>query len=133
MISHNADLGIAWDGDCDRCFFFDEKGSFIEGYYLVGLFAQEFLKDNPGSKVVHDPRLVWNTQEMVRNAGGVPVMSKAGHAFIKERMRLEDADLRRRNVRASLFPGFRLLRQWDDPLAAVDSNSQRGENGHYRN
>ncbi|MGO9122661.1 MAG: phosphomannomutase [Desulfomonilaceae bacterium] len=90
VISHNADLGIAWDGDCDRCFFFDEKGSFIEGYYLVGLFAQEFLKDNPGSKVVHDPRLVWNTQEMVRNAGGVPVMSKAGHAFIKERMRLED-------------------------------------------
>ncbi len=91
VISHNADLGIAWDGDCDRCFFFDEKGSFIEGYYLVGLFAQAFLKDNPGSKVVHDPRLVWNTQEMVRNAGGVPVMSKAGHAFIKERMRLEDA------------------------------------------
>ncbi len=89
--SHNADLGIAWDGDCDRCFFFDEKGSFIEGYYLVGLFAQAFLKDNPGSKVVHDPRLVWNTQEMVRSAGGVPVMSKAGHAFIKERMRLEDA------------------------------------------
>ncbi len=91
VISHNADLGIAWDGDCDRCFFFDEKGSFIEGYYLVGLFAQAFLKDNPGSKVVHDPRLVWNTQEMVRSAGGVPVMSKAGHAFIKERMRLEDA------------------------------------------
>jgi phosphomannomutase len=91
VIAHNADLGIAWDGDCDRCFFFDEKGSFIEGYYLVGLFAQAFLKDNPGSKIVHDPRLVWNTQEMVRNAGGVPVMSKAGHAFIKERMRLEDA------------------------------------------
>jgi phosphomannomutase/phosphomannomutase/phosphoglucomutase len=90
VISHNADLGIAWDGDCDRCFFFDEKGSFIEGYYLVGLFAQAFLKDHPGSKIIHDPRLVWNTQEMVRNAGGVPVMSKAGHAFIKERMRLED-------------------------------------------
>ncbi len=91
VISHNAYLGIAWDGDCDRCFFFDEKGSFIEGYYLVGLFAQSFLRNNPGSKVVHDPRLVWNTQEMVRSAGGVPVMSKAGHAFIKERMRLEDA------------------------------------------
>jgi phosphomannomutase len=91
VISHNADLGIAWDGDCDRCFFFDEKGSFIEGYDLVGLFAQAFLKDHPGSKIIHDPRLVWNTQEMVRNAGGVPVMSKAGHAFIKERMRQEDA------------------------------------------
>jgi phosphomannomutase len=90
VISHRADLGIAWDGDCDRCFFFDEKGSFIEGYYLVGFLAQTFLKKYPGSKVVHDPRLVWNTQEMVRQSGGIPVMSKAGHAFIKERMRLED-------------------------------------------
>ena len=91
VLEHRADLGIAWDGDCDRCFFFDEKGSFIEGYYLVGFLAQAFLKKNPGAKVVHDPRLTWNTIEMVREAGGIPVMSKAGHAFIKERMRLEDA------------------------------------------
>ncbi len=91
VIAHKADLGIAWDGDCDRCFFFDEKGGFIEGYYIVGFLAQAFLKSKPGSKIVHDPRLVWNTVEMVREAGGVPVMSKAGHAFIKERMRVEDA------------------------------------------
>lgn len=91
VIAHKADLGIAWDGDCDRCFFFDEKGGFIEGYYLVGFLGQAFLKTHPGSKVVHDPRLVWNTVEMVREAGGIPVMSKAGHAFIKERMRAEDA------------------------------------------
>jgi phosphomannomutase len=88
---HKAALGIAWDGDSDRCFFFDEKGGFIEGYYIVGLLAQAFLRRRPGSKIVHDPRLVWNTVEMVKEAGGIPVMSKAGHAFIKERMRLEDA------------------------------------------
>ncbi len=91
VVDENADLGIAWDGDCDRCFFFDEKGTFIEGYYLVGFLAQAFLRHHPGSRIVHDPRLVWNTIEMVTQAGGVPVMSKAGHAFIKERMRLEDA------------------------------------------
>lgn len=91
VLAEKADLGIAWDGDCDRCFFFDEKGRFIEGYYIVGLMAQAFLRERPGQKVVHDPRLVWNTQEMVRQAGGIPVMSKAGHAFIKERMRKEDA------------------------------------------
>ncbi len=91
VIAHKADLGIAWDGDCDRCFFFDEKGDFIEGYYIVGFLAQAFLRRHPGSKIVHDPRLVWNTLEMVKEADGIPVMSKAGHAFIKERMRAEDA------------------------------------------
>lgn len=91
VLSANADFGIAWDGDCDRCFFFDEQGRFLEGYYLVGFLAQAFLKRHPGAKIVHDPRLTWNTVEMVREAGGVPVMSKAGHAFIKERMRVEDA------------------------------------------
>ncbi len=87
----NADLGIAWDGDFDRCFFFDGDGRFIEGYYLVGLLAEAYLANNPGAKIVHDPRLTWNTIEMVSNAGGEAVMSKTGHAFIKERMRLEDA------------------------------------------
>jgi len=88
---HGADFGIAWDGDFDRCFFFDHTGRFIEGYYLVGLLAQAALKRHPGGKVVHDPRLVWNTVEMVEQSGGVPVLCKSGHAFIKEKMRAEDA------------------------------------------
>ena len=91
VLAHGADLGIAWDGDFDRCFFFDEKGQFIEGYYVVGLLAEAFLAKTPGAKIVHDPRLVWNTDALVRDAGGIPVQSKTGHAFIKERMRLEDA------------------------------------------
>jgi phosphomannomutase len=88
---HNADMGIAWDGDFDRCFLFDEKGEFIEGYYIVGLLADAFLQKQPNSKIIYDPRLTWNTQEIVTQAGGIPVMSKTGHAFIKERMRKEDA------------------------------------------
>ena len=88
---HGADFGIAWDGDFDRCFFFDHTGRFIEGYYLVGLLAKAALDRNPGGKIVHDPRLVWNTVEMVEQAGGVPVLCKSGHAFIKEKMRAEDA------------------------------------------
>ena len=91
VLQHRADLGIAWDGDFDRCFFFDSDGRFIEGYYLVGLLAQAMLARHPGGRVIHDPRLVWNTVEMVEEAGGVAVMSKTGHAFIKERMRSEDA------------------------------------------
>ena len=86
-----ADLGIAWDGDFDRCFFFDEKGEFVEGYYLVGLLAEAALEKNPGARIVHDPRLVWNTIETVKAHGGTPVLCKSGHAFIKERMRAEDA------------------------------------------
>ena len=86
-----ADLGIAWDGDFDRCFLFDETGAFIEGYYIVGLLAEAVLADNPGQKIIHDPRLVWNTQQMVADAGGTPILCKTGHAFIKARMREEDA------------------------------------------
>ena len=89
--AHKADLGLAWDGDFDRCFFFDETGDFIEGYYLVGLLAVACLRSHPGGRIVHDPRLVWNTVEMVQRAGGVPLMNKTGHAFMKERMRSEDA------------------------------------------
>ena len=89
--AHGADFGIAWDGDFDRCFFFDETGAFIEGYYLVGLLAEAILAKQPGGKVVHDPRLVWNTIDQVEAAGGVPVLCKSGHAFIKEKMRAEDA------------------------------------------
>ncbi len=91
VIQNNADLGIAWDGDFDRCFFFDEQGSFIEGYYLVGLLSEMLLQQHPGSRIIHDPRLTWNTIDMVQAAGGTPVLSKTGHAFIKERMRAEDA------------------------------------------
>jgi len=88
---HGADFGIAWDGDFDRCFLFDANGEFIEGYYIVGLLAAQLLQKHPGAKIIHDPRLTWNTIDMVRQAGGVPIESKTGHAFIKERMRAEDA------------------------------------------
>lgn len=88
---HGADLGIAWDGDFDRCFFFDENGRFIEGYYIVGLLAVAMLGLHPGATILHDPRLIWNTQEMVRASGGRPIMTKTGHAFIKEKMRQENA------------------------------------------
>ena len=86
-----AAMGIAWDGDFDRCFLFDEAGNFIEGYYIVGLLAQAFLSRVAGAKIIHDPRLTWNTIAIAKDFGGVPVQSKIGHAFIKERMRQEDA------------------------------------------
>jgi phosphomannomutase len=88
---HGADFGVAWDGDFDRCFLFDENGGFIEGYYIVGLLAEALLREHPGQKIVHDPRLTWNTIDVVAQAGGIAVQSKTGHAFIKERMRREDA------------------------------------------
>lgn len=91
VIEHQADMGIAWDGDFDRCFLFDENGDFIEGYYIVGLLAENFLTKNPGSKIIHDPRLTWNTIDIVKQSGGEAIQSKTGHAFIKERMRKEDA------------------------------------------
>jgi phosphomannomutase len=88
---HGADLGLGWDGDFDRCFFFDEGGEFIEGYYVVGLLAEAFLKQQGPARIVHDPRLIWNTIDIVESQGGEAVQSKTGHAFIKERMRLENA------------------------------------------
>jgi phosphomannomutase/phosphoglucomutase len=84
---HQADFGVAWDGDFDRCFLFDHNGRFIEGYYIVGLLAAQLLQNNPGARIVHDPRLTWNTLELVEQNHGQSVQSKAGHAFIKERMR----------------------------------------------
>jgi phosphomannomutase len=86
-----ADLGLAWDGDFDRCFFFDEQGAFVEGYYIVGLLAEACLRKSAGEKIVHDPRLTWNTIDLCKTLGGTAVQSKTGHAFIKERMRKEDA------------------------------------------
>ncbi|MEI7376854.1 phosphomannomutase CpsG [Dickeya chrysanthemi] len=88
---HQADFGVAFDGDFDRCFLFDHQGRFIEGYYIVGLLAESFLNKTPGATIIHDPRLTWNTVDIVTRQGGNPVMSKTGHAFIKERMRKEDA------------------------------------------
>jgi len=91
VVEHKADMGIAWDGDFDRCFLFDEKGGFIEGYYIVGLLAESILKRNPGANIIHDPRLTWNTLDIVGKAGGKAVQSKSGHSFIKEKMREVDA------------------------------------------
>lgn len=89
--ANGADMGIAWDGDFDRCFLFDENGEFIEGYYIVGLLAEAFLKKEPGAKIIHDPRLTWNTIDICQQNGGQAIQSKTGHAFIKERMRKENA------------------------------------------
>ena len=91
VVEHKADMGIAWDGDFDRCFLFDENGGFIEGYYIVGLLAESILKRNPGANIIHDPRLTWNTLDIVSKAGGKAVLSKSGHSFIKEKMREVDA------------------------------------------
>jgi len=88
---HGADLAIAWDGDFDRCFFFDENARFIEGYYVVGLLAESLLLESPGAAVIYDPRLTWNTLEIVQANNGRAVQSKSGHSFIKEVMRKEDA------------------------------------------
>ncbi len=86
-----ADFGIAWDGDFDRCFFFDETGRFIEGYYIVGLLAEALLQESPGNSIIYDPRLIWNTIEIVNAAGGTAIQSKSGHSFIKQAMRDQDA------------------------------------------
>lgn len=91
VLKHGADMGVAFDGDFDRCFFFDNTGQFIDGYYIVGLLAEMFLQKYPGEKIVHDPRLTWNTLDRASRAGGTPVMSRTGHAFMKARMREENA------------------------------------------
>lgn len=91
VVEQGADFGVAWDGDFDRCFFFDHQGRFIEGYYIVGLLADSFLDKSSKGVIIHDPRLIWNTQDIVTAKGGVAVESKTGHAFIKERMRTENA------------------------------------------
>ena len=91
VLEHGADFGVAWDGDFDRCFLFDADGNFIEGYYVVGLLAEAFLGKVSGARIIHDPRLTWNTIDLVEASGGTAIQSKTGHAFIKERMRAEDA------------------------------------------
>ncbi len=111
-------MGIAFDGDFDRCFLFDDEASFIEGYYIVGLLAEAFLQKQPGAKIIHDPRLTWNTVDIVTRSGGQPVMSKTGHAFIKERMRQEDAIYGGEMSAHPLLPRLLPTRQRDDPVAA---------------
>ena len=91
VVEAGADLGVAWDGDFDRCFFFDETGAFVAGEYVVGLLAEAFLAKEPGATIVHDPRVVWNTQDIVGRAGGRAVMSPTGHAFVKAAMRTQGA------------------------------------------
>ena len=91
VIDNKADVGVAWDGDFDRCFFFDEKGNFIEGYYLVGLLAKIFLNKNRNEKVIYDPRLTWNTIDVVERYGGDAIQCQSGHSFIKKSMRDNDA------------------------------------------
>ena len=91
-IKYGVDIGVAWDGDFDRCFLFDENGEYIEGYYLVGFLAKQILKKSPKAKIIHDPRLTWNTIEIVEDAGGEAVISKSGHSFIKEKMRAVEAE-----------------------------------------
>lgn len=86
-----ADFGVAWDGDFDRCFFFDHTGAFIDGEYVVGLLAEAFLVKEPDATIVYDPRIIWNTQDIVSKAGGRAVQSRTGHAFIKQAMRDENA------------------------------------------
>lgn len=91
VIDHGADLGLAWDGDFDRCFFYDERGRFVEGYYLVGLIAQTMLRTHPGGTIIYDPRLTWNTIDAVEAAGGTAKICRTGHAFFKQMLREEDA------------------------------------------
>ena len=118
-------MGLAWDGDFDRCFFFDEQGTFIEGYYLVGLLAEVFLKREQGARIVHDPRLTWNTLDIVQRFGGKAVLSKSGHAFIKQVMREVRRRLWRRDERAPLLPRFRLRRQRHDSVADRAAGDER--------
>ena len=91
VIDEKANFGVAFDGDFDRCFFFDQSGNFIPGEYLVSLLAAVFLKKEEGSTIIHDPRVVWNTIDLVEKCGGQAVVSRTGHAFVKATMRDVDA------------------------------------------
>ena len=87
----SGDLGIAFDGDYDRCFFFDETGKFVSSEYVVGLLASIFLDKEYGARIVHDPRVVFNTRDIVNDKGGVAIQSKTGHVIKKQKMRESDA------------------------------------------
>ena len=87
VVAAGADFAVAWDGDFDRCFFFDHRGGFVAGEYVVGLLAEAFLAKEPGATIIHDPRVMWNTRDVVARAGGLAVMARTGHAFLKAKMR----------------------------------------------
>lgn len=91
VIAEGADIGVAWDGDFDRCFFFDETGAFVDGEYVVGLLASAFLPKYPGAKIIHDPRVIWALLDLVGSGGGQAVASQSGHSHIKAKMRDVDA------------------------------------------
>jgi phosphomannomutase len=91
VVNENADFGVAFDGDFDRCFLFDAHGKFVPGEYVVGLLASIFLEKENGGKIVHDPRVIWNTQDIVAENGGIAIQSKTGHSFIKQTMRAHGA------------------------------------------
>ncbi len=106
VLDHGADLGVAWDGDYDRCFFFDEKGQFLDTYYLVGLLASFFLEHHPGAPILHDPRLTWATVEAIEAAGGRPVACRTGHVFFKEKLRQWEAPYGAENSGHHYFRDF---------------------------
>ena len=87
VLENKADLGIAFDGDFDRCFLFDEHGEFIDGSYIVGMLAQAFLNKYPAESIVYDPRVIYNTEAVIAEHNGKAVISKSGHSFIKQVMR----------------------------------------------
>jgi phosphomannomutase len=91
LLAEGADMAVAWDGDFDRCFLFDHTGAFVDGEYIVGLLAEVFLAREPGAAIIHDPRVIWNTQDVVARAGGRAVQARTGHAFVKQAMRDEGA------------------------------------------
>jgi len=128
LIKEGADLGVAWDGDFDRCFFFDEKGEFIDGYYIVGLLAQHFLKNNPQEAIVYDPRLIWNTLDQVKENHGIPVRYRSGHAFMKKAMRDHNAIYGGESSAHHYFREFRYCDSGMLPwLSMVELMSQTGK------
>jgi phosphomannomutase len=127
LLASRADLGMAWDGDYDRCFLFDEQGQFIEGYYIVGLLAEAFLQKSRGERIVHDPRLTWNTLDVVQAGNGVAIQSKSGHAFMKQKMRDVDAVYGGEMSAHHYFRGFSYADSGMIPwLLITEIMSQRG-------
>jgi phosphomannomutase len=127
LLASCADLGMAWDGDYDRCFLFDEQGQFIEGYYIVGLLAEAFLQKSRGERIVHDPRLTWNTLDVVQAGNGVAIQSKSGHAFMKQKMRDVDAVYGGEMSAHHYFRGFSYADSGMIPwLLITEIMSQRG-------
>jgi phosphomannomutase len=90
-LDQQADFGVAFDGDADRCFFVDDTGEFVPGDFVTALLAESILEKEPGAKVIYDLRASWAVPETVERAGGVPLVNRVGHAFIKHRMRKESA------------------------------------------